>query len=424
MENILIIGRGKTGCSVGTWAHSKFITVSFFEDEKDSLEEKLSALNTYDALVLSPSVKEDHPLLIAAKLLKIPAFTDIDLFLKEIKCPTIGITGTNGKSTTTALIGHILNNFYKNVFVGGNIGIPVLELIKKQANYFVLELSSYQLCLSNALPLDISVLLNITPDHLAYHGSLERYIKAKERIFENTKNAVISIDDDYTKSIYKRLNIPSVITLSTKEKADFYLKDGHFYHRDEFIMSLDGLYLKGEHNAQNILASMAVSYLLNIPFSDIVKSIKSFKGLSHRQECVTEIDRILFINDSKATNADAAEKALLAYQNFEIFWILGGLPKSDGITPLVTYYKNIKKAYTIGQAMDDFYNVLTSYNVDTKKSKTLDQAVIDAFCDAKKSETDKKKVILFSPACASQDQFQNFEERGAFFIQCVHDLKR
>ncbi|CAO5678755.1 MAG: UDP-N-acetylmuramoylalanine--D-glutamate ligase [Holosporales bacterium] len=417
MKNILMIGRGKTGVSIQQWGLKKNVSVTFFEDHKDDYTNFILTLKQYDALIVSPSTKSDHPLILAAKEINIDVLTDIDIFLSSLKNTLcIAITGTNGKSTTTALVGHVLQNIYKKVYIGGNIGIPVLDFVDEEADAFVLELSSYQLEHSQPFAFEAAALLNITPDHLDHHKTMAAYIAAKEKIFEKSKNGIICIDDAFTKNIYNtKKNKSSFYTVSTKEKADFWIKDNLYcMYQEQILLKTEGLFLKGEHNLQNILATFAMCHCLKIPLLDVAPHIKTFKGLYHRQEHVCVKDNILFINDSKATNADATEKALLAFKDFDIYWILGGRSKSDGIDPLEPYFNTIKKAYLIGEAANQFHNILAP-KVPTEILKTLDHAVLSAFEDAKKESSDNEKVILFSPACASFDQFKNFEERGDFF---------
>ncbi|MBP9753292.1 MAG: UDP-N-acetylmuramoyl-L-alanine--D-glutamate ligase [Proteobacteria bacterium] len=425
MHNILMIGKGKTGHSVEQWAKAQNITITFFEDDKDDSLDFIKKIQFFDTLILSPSTKTDHPLLKAAKELNIKIRTDIDIFQEHIQnIPCLAITGTNGKSTTTALIGHVLNAINQQTYIGGNIGIPVLELLNKPAKAYVLELSSYQLEHNNTNHFYASALLNITPDHLEFHKSMEFYAKAKEKIFTQTQHAIICIDDDFTKKIYiNQKSKTHTITVSTNEKADFWIKDHlYFMHHENIILKTSDVFLKGEHNFQNILVAFAMCSTLNLPLSNIAEHIKTFKGLEHRQEYVCLKDHILFINDSKATNAEATEKALLAYKDYDIYWILGGQPKTDDIASLHPLFKFIQKAYLIGDAASLFNVILNEHSIHYDISNTLENAVLNAFQDAKNHPSSKQKVVLLSPSCASFDQFKNFEERGNVFKDLVLKL--
>lgn len=391
----------------------------------DDAQQKTPDINWTEisAVVQSPGIPPTHPLSLAAKTVGVTICTDIDLLQK--RSPTakyIGITGTNGKSTTTSLIGHILKQAGLKTEVGGNIGMPVLSLEDLDDNgWYVLELSSYQLELSNDLNIDIAVWVNISPDHLDRHGTIENYVNAKKRIFNQAKWACITRDDEHSKKMSTELTIPYK-TIASEFKnypADIWIDAGGMLHSDGVLFDCNELeILKGSHNWQNVaLAFAATNHVINKP-QEIWEYIQTFPGLAHRQQLVTKIGTIEFINDSKATNADACEKALKTYMGQNIFWILGGVAKTDGIDLLNSYFPYIKKAYLIGEAQDRFADTLKG-NAVFEKCSSLEVAVCKASADAM-AEGDA--VVLLSPACASFDQFRDYEHRGEEFIQIVRKI--
>ncbi len=391
----------------------------------DDAQQKTLDINWTEitAVVQSPGISPSHPLSLAAKTAGVSICTDLDLLQKRSPMAKyIGITGTNGKSTTTALIGHILKQAGLKVEVGGNIGVPALSLKNLDENgWYVLELSSYQLELSNDLNLDIAVWVNISPDHLDRHGTIENYVSAKKRIFNQAKWACIAIDDDHSKQVSAELTIPHKTVASEFKNypADIWIDAGGMLHNGGKLFNCNELEtLKGAHNWQNVaLAFAAANHVINNP-QEIWEYIQTFPGLAHRQQLVTKIGTIEFINDSKATNADACEKALKTYMGQNIFWILGGVAKTDGIDLLRPYFSYIKKAYLIGEAQDRFANTLKDA-ILFEKCSSLEVAVSKARADAMVEED---AVVLLSPACASFDQFRDYEHRGEEFIQIVRKI--
>ncbi len=344
----------------------------------------------------------------------------------------VGITGTNGKSTTTALIGHILKEAGRDVRVGGNIGTGVLDLAPLHSNaIYVLELSSYQLDLVKSLRCNVAVMLNLSPDHLDRHGGMDGYQAAKMRIFQNQTPqdvAVIGFDDLYTQSMaiglsasgpQKVTQISSTYTLGKGVSA----VEGRLYDnmggKAEFIGKLEDCpALQGRHNFQNAAAAYAACRALGLDPSTIMAGLKTFPGLAHRMENVGAIEGVRFVNDSKATNAQAAEQALRSFKN--IYWIAGGVPKAEGIAPLASCFPNVTKAYLIGQAEETFATTLHG-KVEAQKCGTLERAIDAAFRDARASG-DASPVVLLSPACASFDQFKDYEHRGDVFRDFVKSM--
>ncbi|MEI8393766.1 MAG: UDP-N-acetylmuramoyl-L-alanine--D-glutamate ligase [Rhodospirillaceae bacterium] len=394
------------------------------------------------ALVLAPGIPhtfpERHPVVAKARAVGVEVIGDIELLARsEHEACWIGITGTNGKSTTTSLIGHIIKLSGRSVAVGGNLGMPVLGLAPMGANgTYVLELSSYQLELTRSAPFSVAVLLNITPDHLDRHGGMDGYIDAKLQIFKQKPvdgsrqlTAVLSIDDGPCQllrfELDRRPDEITVIPISVERKAagGVYVKHGMLIDDTESqaeerldLRTLSAL--PGRHNWQNVCASYAAARAAGVHPALILHAICSFPGLVHRQQRVTEIKGVTFVNDSKATNADAASKALHCYHN--IYWILGGKSKEGGLDGLEKLMGRIRHAYLIGACSDVFAEWLEG-KVPYTKCGTLDVAVAES---ARLALTEQKSgaTVLLSPACASFDQFTDFEARGAAFIDLVNRL--
>ncbi|MBX3541024.1 MAG: UDP-N-acetylmuramoyl-L-alanine--D-glutamate ligase [Chelatococcus sp.] len=384
------------------------------------------------ALVLSPGVPLTHPAPHwSAKLAKaagVEIIGDIELFCRERAkvapdAPFVAITGTNGKSTTTALTAHILKAAGRDVQMGGNIGRAILSLDPlTPERVYVIECSSFQIDLAPSLAPTIGVLLNLTPDHLDRHGTMENYAAIKERLVAKSKLAVIGIDDDYTAAIAARraeierpvveISAVHLLTEGVHVEGTRLFRDG-----DQPLVDLAGHgSLRGRHNAQNAAAAFAVTLALGLDAPGIAGAIASFVGLAHRMEEVGRIGATLFINDSKATNADSTEKALAAFPG-GIHWIVGGKPKEGGIAPLAAYFPRIAHAYLIGVSSDDFAATLDG-QVAFTRCETLENAIAAATANAARS-VDAQPIVLLSPACASYDQFPNFEVRGNRFRDLV-----
>jgi UDP-N-acetylmuramoylalanine--D-glutamate ligase len=351
----------------------------------------------------------------------------------------IGITGTNGKSTTTALTGFIFDQLKIPSAIGGNIGLPCFDLPQNQVNFnYIFEVSSYQLDLIPDNKFNIACLTNITKDHIDRHGTFENYQKSKERIFQNQTAddfAIINRDNIYCQKIYQNLiniNHPaSLISISTQkilENGISIINENIFVNlqKQKFKFTFNP-FIKGQHNLENIAFALAISvcYLIKnhqfseIKIHEIIKIIEKFTGLKHRLQNIRFHQNINFINDSKATNAESTENALKSYNN--IFWILGGKAKEGGISILKPYFSKISKAYLIGESADDFAKFLQQNNVVFEISKTLETAFKSAYQDALKVNSSTQNIIL-SPACASFDQWKNFEERGDFFCKLVNEI--
>jgi UDP-N-acetylmuramoylalanine--D-glutamate ligase len=391
-----------------------------------------------DALVLSPGVPLTHPephwTVLKARHAGIEIIGDTEIFAREAALAgsrIVGITGTNGKSTTTALIGHVLTAAGLDVDVGGNIGKAVFLLRQPvKDRIYVLELSSFQIDLMPGLRPDVGILTNLTPDHLDRHGTMENYAAVKARMFAKQgkgDTALCGVDDGWSASIADkaRKTRADVRKVSVVEGLPDGISafDGILRDRRNGLtkaeIDLRGMAaLKGRHNWQNACMAYGAARALGVDKKVIAAAMQGFPGLAHRMQQVGRAGSIAFINDSKATNADAAEKALSAFEN--IYWIAGGIAKSGGIEPLKPLFGRVARSYLIGQSSDQFAATLGDA-MPVEKSGTLEAAVATALRDAT-ADGKEDAVILLSPACASFDQYPNFEVRGDAFVKAVAAL--
>ena len=385
----------------------------------------------FDALVLSPGVPLTHPAphwaAAKANAAGVEIIGDIGLFCWEREkiardSPFVAITGTNGKSTTTALLAHILSNAGRDVAMGGNIGVPILDLPPPGMDRIhVVECSSFQIDLAPFLNPSIGILTNITPDHLDRHGSMQNYAAIKERLIDWSGFNIAGVDDEYSRAIAARTHI-HISARGPVERGIFYrdeaLWNANFGRTPSLLANLKGIgSLRGAHNGQNAAAAVAAALHLEVSLDEINKALKTFPGLKHRMEQAGRIGHVLFINDSKATNADSTQKAMLSFD--DMFLILGGRPKEGGIDSLRPLFPKIRKAYLIGEAAAEFARTLGG--VSHEISGTLEIATAHAAREALLSSA-AEPVVLLSPACASYDQFANFEVRGDRFCELVQGL--
>ena len=372
-------------------------------------------LSQFDSLVVTPGLPLNrHPIAQRARDAGVEIIGDIELFARaRPELPphkVVGITGTNGKSTTTALIHHILKTAGVPTTMGGNIGLPILAQDPlPEGGVYVLELSSYQIDLTQSLNCDVAVLLNITPDHLDRYDSFEAYAASKARLFEmqlETEGhaAVIAEDDDQTRAIASSLG-----------ERGFWLRNTLIGVSGSDVGEQANLpTLQGPHNAQNIACAMAVCRHLGVAYATIVEGLETYPGLPHRMERIREKDGVLFVNDSKATNPTATAPALAAYPS--IRWILGGQAKTDNLEECAPHFGHVRSAYTIGEAGELFAHLL-ALHMPVTNCETLENALNRAAADSQPGDT-----VLLSPACASFDQFKDFEQRGDRFRDLVGAL--
>lgn len=428
------------GAKVSAWDDSESARANAIREHYELVDLTTADWRAFQFLILAPGVPLTHPephwTVKRAQENGIPVIGDIELFCRERAAraphaPFIAITGTNGKSTTTALIAHILKEAGHDVALGGNIGTAVLDLPPPdQSRVHVLECSSFQIDLTPSLHPTIGILLNVTPDHLDRHGTMSHYASVKERLIQGADQAVIGIDDEWCRAIYDRRcqnrGEVTAVTLDPRAVTRLDIFSTYVEGRKIFMTTSDGVHemvdlsgimpLRGAHNAQNAAAAIAALTRFGLSHASIEKGLRSFGGLPHRLECIGTVGRVEVINDSKATNADATEKALASFES-GLFWILGGRAKEGGITHLAPYFDRIEKAYLIGEAATSFAVTLIG-QVAFETCQTLDAALAAAIRDSAASRN-AHPVILLSPACASYDQFKNFEERGDVFRALV-----
>jgi UDP-N-acetylmuramoylalanine--D-glutamate ligase len=452
-KTVAVFGLGRTGLTAARALKAGGADVVLWDEKYEARQVaqaeglpltdlKAADWSGFDAVMLSPGVPLTHPkphwTVDKAKAAGVEILGDIELFARTVnaapahKRPKVAaITGSNGKSTTTALLGHVCARAGKDARVGGNIGVGVLGLDDMHGGaVYVLELSSYQLDLTSSLKADAAVLLNISPDHLDRHGGMEGYVAAKRRVLLNQgkgDTAVIGVDDPWCQQICTEITAANrrTIRMISAQKSlgrGVYALQGVLYDatgdRVEEVCDLTrARSLPGRHNWQNAAAAYAAARALGVTAEDAALGLMSFPGLAHRMESVGQIGRVRFINDSKATNADAARQALSSYP--KVYWIAGGQPKAGGIDSLGDLFPRVAKAYLIGEAAPDFAKTLEGH-APFVKCGDIERAAAQAFADAAAAGGDA--IVLLSPACASFDQFNDFEERGEAFRSAVHDL--
>ena len=440
------MGLGRTGLAAARALHQSGAKVLVWDDDiekrkhlKDVTIVDLTAADFSDieTLILSPGIPHNYPaphsVISRAQAGGTEIISDIEVLVRTQRdAGYIGVTGTNGKSTTTALIRHIFKKNGLQVEAGGNFGVPALALNAiDQAGFYVLEMSSYQLELTHSAKFEVSVLLNISADHLDRHGGIEGYINAKKKIFSCQKfgsTAIIGIDDKICAQISQELDSAgnlNVIPISGQRRISggVYASNGIIYDNlegtEKAVFKLtDVPALRGSHNAQNVAAAYCVAQAIGLTTEAIAQTVSSYQGLPHRQEITAIIDDIPYINDSKATNPAATAQALACYKT--IYWIVGGMGKEIEVELLESYFPSIRRAYLVGESAPYMASVLRE-RIDVALSLNLDAAVKAAHTQASEEHI-PGAVVLLSPACASFDQFNNFEERGHEFCRLVSAL--
>ncbi len=447
-KKVALFGLGGSGSATAKALIAGGADVTAWDDNPDSVAKAASEgittadLHTIDwsaqaLFVLSPGVPLTHPkphwTVDLARAAGVDIVGDVELFVRERRahapdCPFIAITGTNGKSTTTALIAHILNSSGRDTQLGGNIGTAVLTLDPpKSERYFVVECSSYQIDLAPTLNPSAGILLNLTPDHLDRHGTMQHYADVKERLVAGSDVAVVGVDDSHSALIADRIERAGVKVMRISRRN--VLADGIYAEGTKLIQAAGGAMLPFvdldgiQSAARQSQCTERCCRGRRLPCGGCLRRGHPcgsciLPGLKHRMQPIGRRGNVVFVNDSKATNADAAAPALSSYNR--IYWIAGGLPKAGGITTLAPYFPRIAKAYLIGEAAAEFAATLgeaAPYEI----SGTLERAVAHAAADAEKDETGPVAVML-SPACASFDQYKNFEVRGDAFVGHVAAL--
>jgi UDP-N-acetylmuramoylalanine--D-glutamate ligase len=441
---VLVVGLARTGVATALFcaAHGAAVTATDSRSEAEIGEEiaKLRAANVklelsghqeqtfleQDFIIPSPGVPADAPLLQAARAKGVTIWSEIELAYRFRRGQLIGITGSNGKTTTTSLIEHILRTASFPTILAGNIGTPLISCVARMTNetVTVVELSSFQLELIDTFRTDISVFLNLTPDHLDRHHTMELYSKAKARIFENQGEgdfAILNADDPATTPLAPTR--PHVYWFSRKQRA----AQGAFLRGDDIVFRTDGreeavlkreeVPLPGAHNLENVLAAIASARIAGASAKAVAEGVRSFAGVEHRLEFVAEINGVRYYNDSKATNVDATLKALDAFPG-RILVILGGKDKGSDYTPLQEPLRQRAiLALLIGAAADKIASQIDG-SVPIERAGALERAVDIASQTARAGD-----VVLLAPACASFDQFQNYEHRGRVFKALVRELE-
>lgn len=381
-------------------------------------------LDKADLIVKNPGIPYEIPFLQEAIERKIPIITEIELSSYLIRSEQlISVTGTNGKTTTTTLIGEMFHADHKAVRVAGNIGVVSVEEARtlEETETLLLELSSFQLMGIEKFRPHIAVILNIHEAHIDYHGTVEAYVEAKKRITKNqleTDYIVFNADDPTTViTVAEGKGIRVPFSLTNKLDNGGWKDDSYLYYKDEKVMAIDDIVLVGQHNLANILAAICVAKLQGINSTSIQKVLSTFQGVEHRLQYVTRIENRLFYNDSKATNTLATQTALRSFTR-PVIWIAGGLDRGNDVSDLLEEMTYVKGMVVIGQSANKFYDLGLQANIQhIEKVNSMDEAVQAAY-----KMSNRNDIILLSPACASWDQYKTYEDRGNMFIQAVHNL--
>ncbi len=430
-----VMGLGRNGFPAALALASMGAEVTAWDDDPAARAAAHSvqlseSLEGAEALILSPGIPHTfpspHAVAARALALGIPILSDAELLYRAVrasgsKARFIGVTGTNGKSTTTALIAHILKSSGLPAAAGGNLGPAALALpLLPDDGYYVIEMSSYMLERIADLRFNIAILLNLSPDHLDRHGGMEGYIAAKQRIFVHRTDrgiAIVGIDDPHSRAVAASL-APHLIRISGEKTAEVWCESGTLCNRGDSILTMnEAAALPGTHNAQNAAAAAAAALAIGLARPQIAAGIRSFPGLPHRMQFICHADGIAFVNDSKATNADSVARALACYPR--VVWIAGGIAKEGGIEPLAPFFPRIAEALLIGRDAPLFAATLARHNVPHRIVFQLDEAVPAALASAR---THAASVVLLSPAAASFDQFKGFPERGERFARLARAL--
>jgi UDP-N-acetylmuramoylalanine--D-glutamate ligase len=443
-KRVLVVGLGRSGVASAFFLQEHGAKVSVSDTKSEvQLQNEVAALldrgvsieagrhgertfRDQDLIVVSPGVPPDQPQLQRARTLGIPVIGEVELAFRFLEGKSLAITGSNGKTTTTSLVGEILTKAGRKTLVGGNIGTPVISLAGRSTpdSFVVLEISSFQLETIEQFCPWIATMLNITPDHLDRHHTFEAYVVAKARMFENQKAGdfgVLNADD------------PACVALKDKVKSSLFwfsrkqpVESGSFVKADQIIFRRNGqeqailgrsdIQLKGLHNLENVLAAVTMTMLAGCTPEQVRTGVSEFRAVEHRLELVTSINGVTFYNDSKATNVDATVKALESFPG-NIHIILGGKDKGSDYTVLAPLLRErVKRVYLIGAAAEKIASHIQG-SAPLVHSGTLDRAVRQSFDDAKPGD-----VVVLAPACASFDQFENYEQRGRIFKELVHSL--
>ncbi len=406
--NVVVLGKGKSGKAAAKLLEKKGFNITFYDDK-----EPVELPEFPDFVVKSPGIPQYHPIVVSYRKKDIEVIGEIELAYRYSKGKIVSITGTNGKSTTTALIHHVLKEADYKTFIGGNFGIPFSSFVEETTDdsITILELSSFQIeDLRNFRSL-ISVILNITPDHMNRYRSFDEYVEVKLKLLDHSEILVLNLDDPALKGLKGK----DFYFFSRKGRADASFKDGKILC-ENLEIEVDSLPLKGVHNIENYMAALLVLKKLDVPDVKILNGFRTFRGLPHRTELIAEINGVRFINDSKSTNVDSLKKALESYE--DVILIAGGSDKGLDFSPLRELVRErVKKIVAIGETAEQFRETFSDI-VDVEIEDNIFQAVETAYEFASIGDT-----VLLSPGCASFDMFKNFEDRGEKFKEAVKLLE-
>ncbi|MDR3538845.1 MAG: UDP-N-acetylmuramoyl-L-alanine--D-glutamate ligase [Acetobacteraceae bacterium] len=438
-KRFAVVGLGKNGSPAARTLAAMGAQVTAWDDSAAAraaagdltLRDLRDGAFDFDALVLSPGIPHTlprpHPIAARALAAGVPVLSDAELLFQAVRLAGsrarfVGITGTNGKSTTTALLAHVLEGAGVPVAAGGNLGPAALALpLLPHDGVYVLEMSSYMLERLASLRFDAAAMLNLSADHIDRHGDMAGYVRAKRAVFDRQTAAdlaVVGVDDALSCEMAAGLPAQMKTVSGTAAEADVHCVDGVLCDQAGPIFRMaDARALPGAHNAQNAAAASAMALFLGVSRADVARGLASYPGLPHRQQLVATIDGVRFINDSKATNADATERALVCYDR--LIWIAGGMAKAGGIVPLAPLFPRITRALLIGRDAPVLAETLTAHHVPFDMVETLEAAVPAAFAAARAAQV---PVVLLSPACASWDQFTGYDQRGDRFGELARGL--
>ncbi len=440
-KKIFILGMARSGYEAAKLLneYNNDIVITDGKEQNEELVKELESLgikviittnqielldNSFDYVIKNPGIKYDNPVVIKAKELGIEVINELEMAYSFIdkSVNIIGVTGSNGKTTTVSLIYEFMKNTYDNVYLGGNIGIPLSNFVRdiKPNSYLILEISDHQLCDMYKFKTNVSVLTNITPTHLDFHSSYETYKSMKKRIFNNHTNldlAVINSDDITSMELTRDINSNKVYYGENKDNLSYYDDIGIYYNKN-LVVSFDDIILKGKHNYQNIMAAIISVKKFGVSDEVIKRVLSNFKGVEHRLEFVDKINDITFYNDSKSTNCVSTVTALNSFKEPTIL-LLGGLDRGHSFHDLDDSMSNVRSVICFGETKDRIEEFCKDLNIDCYKEDTLTKAM-----NVVKDIAISGDVVLLSPACASWDQYEKFEDRGNEFKELVKDMRK
>jgi UDP-N-acetylmuramoylalanine--D-glutamate ligase len=442
-KNVLVLGLAKSGFAAAKLLHELGANVTVNDQKPLSENEEARVLEAlgirlvcgshplelldepFDVMVKNPGIPYSNPMVQKALQKQIPIITEVEIAYHLSKAPIIGITGSNGKTTTTTLIYEMLQAAKRRPLIAGNIGTVACEVAKntRDDQVMVMELSSFQLMGTIEFRPHIAVLLNIFDAHLDYHGTKEAYAAAKGNIFKNQTEsdyAIVNADDELVMKLAEDGHATKVFFSTTKQlNKGAYIKDEAIYFNNEKVIDISQIALRGKHNLENILAAISAAKLAGADNDAIQHVLTTFTGVAHRLQFVADINGRKFYNDSKATNILATQKALSAFENERVILLAGGLDRGNEFDELIPYLKHVKAMITFGQTASKLERVAREAGIETiKRVDNVEQAAFVAY-----ELSERGDIILLSPACASWDQYKTFEQRGDMFVNAVHKLK-